>query len=30
VTDPDPLAELAAQVAELRGQLARTQGEAQG
>src|SRR2546429_9631909 len=27
VTDPDPLAELAAQVAELRGQLARTQGE---
>jgi hypothetical protein len=27
VTDPDPLAELAAQLAELRGQLARTQGE---
>ena len=27
MTDPDPLAELAAQVAELRGQLARTQGE---
>ena len=27
MTDPDPLADLAAQLAELRGQLARSQGE---